>query len=483
MTLIISTTPDSNQNCSMSPLLESRSQPVRTRVLLNWPRLGLLFSAWLYTFALNFAHIEYLNPVWEYYGFTYRAVDLSEVAFMVFLVTSAAMVLPIKLERASSVVMLLLFAVVYVPTVVITLGLDENRIERYGFSLLMLGLAFVIACLAARLSGKREPAPQLPGVIFNRFFLWSWWGLLVVLVYSYSSIMTFAGLDDVYEQRAAGASTSLLMGYLQTYFSNVLSPALIALGLVQRKYWLALIGVVGCVIVYMITAQRTVVLLPFVIIGLHYLLTSGVWIFRSSAFPLILLAIAVILCATYYADNSIASFLSTYLVFRTLALPGLTFSQYFDVFGTYGPTWWSHIRGIDLFIAVPDFFAGHPSWPGLGYIVGDMAYGNVENNVNANLFSSDGIAASGPVGVLVIGIILAGWLVLLNRVTRGWDETLAILVTLPLGLTLTNGSLFTMMLSFGGLFWLLIFHFYKPTAEKIYKQVEQVCISKVESPS
>ena len=84
---------------------------------------------------------------------------------MAFLVTFAAMVLPIKLERASSVVMLLLFAVVYVPTVVITLGLDEDRIERYGFSLLMFGLAFVIACLAAGLSGKREPAAQLGKVL------------------------------------------------------------------------------------------------------------------------------------------------------------------------------------------------------------------------------------------------------------------------------------------------------------------------------
>ena len=32
--------------------------------------------------------------------------------------------------------------------------------------------------------------------------------------------------DEIYEQRAAGRSTSLLMGYTQTYFSNVFSPAL-----------------------------------------------------------------------------------------------------------------------------------------------------------------------------------------------------------------------------------------------------------------
>jgi hypothetical protein len=463
------------------PLLkESRT---RKQASISWPRIGLLIVAWAYAFSLHFANVVYLNPAWEYYGFTYRAPDLSEIALMAFLVSAAAIVLPLQILRASSIVLLLLFAVVYVPTVIITLELNEDRVERYGFSLLMLGLAFVIACMVTRLPSKREPAAQLPGVIFSRIFLCSWWVCCAVLVYSYSSIMTMAGMDDVYQQRAAGASTSLLMGYTQTYFSNVLSPALIALGLTQRKYWLVLIGVLGCVIMYMITAQRTVFLLPFVIVGLHYFFKSGVPILRSSALPLCFLSITVMLCATYYADNSVASFLSTYLVFRTLAIPGLTFSQYFDVFGTYGPTWWSHIRGIDLFITAPEYWVSHPSWPGLGYILGDMVYGNVENNVNANLFSSDGLAAAGPVGVLVIGGVLAVWLVLLDRVTRGWDKSLAILVTLPLGLTLTNGQLSTMMFSFGGLFWLLIFHFYKPRAEKNHKQSKQGRSSNVESQS
>lgn len=478
MTHLIETMPNSVKDSGESPLLRVHSQLLKKQSLICFTRVNLLFAAWIYTFALHLAYVEYLNPVWEYYGFTYRAVSWADFAFMAFLVTFAAMVLPIKLARASSIVILLLFTVVYVPTVVITLGLDTNRIERYGLSLLALGLAFGIACLAARLPSRPEQVARLPGVIFTRVFLWSWLISCAVLVYRYSSIMTMAGLDDVYQQRAAGASTSLLISYMQTYFSNVLSPALIALGLIQRKYWVVLIGVVGCVIMYMITAQRTIFLLPFVIIGLHYSLKSSVSILRSSAFPLFLLTIVVLLCATYYADNSVVSLFATYLVFRTLALPGLTFSQYFDEFGTYGLTWWSHIRGFDLFISAPDFFASNPSWPNLGFIVGELAYGNVENNVNANLFSGDGLAAAGPVGVLVVGFVFAVWLVLLDRVTRGWDKTFAILVTLPLGLSLTNGHLSTMMLSFGGLFWLLIFHFHKPTAGNIRKQAEKSNSSK-----
>lgn len=216
---------------------------------------------------------------------------------------------------------------------------------------------------------------------------------------------------------------------------------------------------------YMITAQRTVILLPVVIIAMHFLLRGRRWFFRSSAFALLFLSACVAASAFYYEESLVASFLSQFLVFRTLGLPGLTFSQYFDLFSVDGFTWWSHVRGLDFLVTVPWSFASDPLWPGLGYIIGDRVYDNVANNANANLFSGDGVAAAGAFGVLVIGMVLAGWLALLDRATRGWDRRFVILVMVPLGLSLTNGHFFTTMLSFGGLFWLLVFHYYKPRQE------------------
>lgn len=436
--------------------------------MISGSRIGLLLAAWFYAIVLHFSHIEYLNPAWEYFGFTYRNLNLMEIALIIFLVTSVALVLPIKMTRASSIILLPLFVVVYVPTIVITLGLDENRLQNYGLSLLILGLVFFIACVISNKSKQKLYETEKINVLIQNIFLLGWVIFCAILIYNYSSIMAVAGLDEVYEQRAIGASTSLLIGYIQTYFSNVLSPALIALGLVWRKYWLTLIGTIGCIIMYMITAQRTVFLLPFVMFGLYYLLTSKVYIFRTSAFLITALSVVVMFCSVFYLNNNIAFFLSTYLVFRTLALPGLTFSQYYDVFDIHGFTWWSHVKGFDFLLSPPVFFADHPSWPGLGHVVGDIVYGNFENNVNANLFSSDGLAAAGPIGVLLIGIIFIAWLMLLDRVTNGWNRNFVLLVTLPISLSLTNGSLFTVMLSFGGLLWILIFYFLKP-AKRVLK--------------
>jgi hypothetical protein len=143
-----------------------------------------------------------------------------------------------------------------------------------------------------------------------------------------------------------------------------------------------------------------------------------------------------------------------------LGLPGLTFSQYSDVFRVEGYTYWSHVKGFDLIVDAPRSLGADPAWPGLGYIVGDRLYFNPTNNVNANLFSGDGVAAAGVIGVLLIGTVVACWLVLLDRSAGRWHRGFAFLVTLPLGLSLTNGHFTTTLVSFGGLFWLLVFLFW-----------------------
>src|SRR5690606_4014165 len=104
-------------------------------------------------------------------------------------------------------------------------------------------------------------------------FVWSivlvWTACAFVLVYNYAHLMKFVSLASPYEQRAAGASDSALISYLQSYFGVVFSPALIALGLVKSRVRLVMLGLVGCLIIYMISARRTIILLPFAMVALH----------------------------------------------------------------------------------------------------------------------------------------------------------------------------------------------------------------------
>lgn len=93
----------------------------------------------------------------------------------------------------------------------------------------------------------------------------------------------------------------------------------------------------------------------------------------------------------------------------------------------------------------------------LGRILAERSF-NVESNSNASLFATDGAAALGPIGIIVISILLAAWLILLDRATRDWNRRLVLPLLLPIGLALVNVSFFTMLTSFGGIIWLLFFY-------------------------
>lgn len=431
-------------------------------------RLVLLAAAFFYAYAIHFAHVHYLTPVWGYYGYSYRdpsAVDLAAIAL---LVVVGALLLPTRIGKASSIVVLLLFVVVYVPTIVLTLALDAPRLELYGAGLLALGLGFGCACVAARSSSlaPRESTQRLPGKAFTLFVLAAWIVCCVVLIVNQGSVMAFAFESEVYEQRAAGTATSLGLGYVQTYFANVLSPGLIALGAVKRRWSLVALGTIGCVLMYMIAAQRTVLLLPIAMLAVLIALRVRSGVFRTSSFLLVFLGVAEMVSVTFYQDNIVASVLSLFLVNRTLGLPGLTFHQYYDVFGVSGFTWWSHVRGVDFFVAAPPSYWNDTLWPNLGHMIGDRVYQNYENNANANLFVGDGVAAAGALGVLVIGIVFAVWLAVMDRVARGWDRTFVVLVMVPVALSLTNVHLFTTLLSLGGLFWMVMLYVFRLGARR-----------------
>jgi hypothetical protein len=417
-------------------------------------RLALLIASWLYALAFHFAYVNYVIVDWAYWGFTYRQPDPLEFLFVAFLVTFGAVIMPTMLARASSIILLLIYQMVYIPTVMVTLSLDTDRIERYGPALVSLAAAFAMACIASRRQLKVDfTVARIPGLALHLFF---WLICSLTLSISYWSIIHFANLDETYQQRVLGASTGPLIGYMQTYLENVFSPGLIAIGLVRRRLWLVILGVIGCLLIYAITAQRTAFLLPVAIFGTFWLLRRKNPIFRSTAVPMVVVAGMMFLSASFYEQSGIAALICLYLTGRTVAVPGLTFSQYYDFFSQNNFTWWSHVKGFSSLVAAPVNLSGDPLWPQLGLLIGEHLYKNPAVNVNANLYSS-GLAAAGIFGVIAIGFVAAVWLRLLDRASAGLDSTFVILAVLPVGLTLTNAPFATVMLSFGGLFWLILF--------------------------
>ncbi len=448
---------------------EIREMTVKYHATAKSSRIWLAISLMLYAVAINYAQSAYLNPIWGYYGFTfsYSELDYRQFTLIIVLMGLCAATLPTHLTKASSVVLLLLAIVVYVPTIVLTVGMipfDDN-----SFIGLTIIFAFTFCAASASTMDIKKKINirmqnSLPSVKLERFLIVGWFLLTVALLINYASIMQFVSIGDIYTQRAASAGGGILMAYAKSYYGGVFSPCLIALGLTYRRKSYYIAGLFGCMILYMIAAQKTVFLLPVAMFALNLMLRARNPFFRSSSFCILVVSFVVFVSIYFFEDNLFAFGLSVEFVLRTLAIPGSMLAKYQDFFGVNGFTWWSHVKGVSLVVDPPAYLGVHPSWPSLGYIIGEYFHGNAAVNENAHLFASDGVAAAGWFGVITMGIVLATWLFLIDKVSAFWLPSFAVLIIFPVANALTNGPFFTVMLSFGGVFWLVLGRFFtRPT--------------------
>jgi hypothetical protein len=409
---------------------------------------------------------RYLSVVWGYSGLFYRPLQVWETAFAAVGVAVVAWTLPTRLLRPSALVIWLLFAFVYVPTVAQTFMLGERPPQAYVAALVALTVALAGASMAtqwrAPVNVQRE---FLPGQTFAYGFLIVSVLVGALMAFHYRGILAFADItssQDVYAARFAAADmTSGIIAYVRIYFTYVIGPATVAVALTSRRYLPLIVPGLACFLIgYMIDGSKISLIIPLAmlsIVGVMKFARGSVVAMTGS------MAALTFLSSLLTGYSPLLRFVADLILFRSIAIPGQQFALYYDLFEARGYTWWSNVRGISLIVPPPAGFAADPRWPVLGQIVGEEYYGVAsQNNSNANLFAGEGVAAAGAFGVLVIGVVLALYLRVLDRSAVGWSREFVFLVLVPVGLALTNIHLSTLLLSFGGAFWVLAFAYFRP---------------------
>ncbi len=404
-------------------------------------------------------HATYLSAQWDYLGFTFAPYGPLQILVAGALIAPAAAAAPRSIDDASAVVFFFLLTLVHVPTVIITLALRPDAVTSYGPALLALTTAMTMLALAARFAPPGETVQMaMPGRNAVRMMELSWALALVVLLAEHGSAMRFVALDDVYDQRFRGAAGSLWLGYLHTYFTNVFSPFLLALGVVERRPLHAAAGVLGFTVMYAINAQKFVALTPLLMVLFAKLSSRPQRPLRLASAVFGLCALLALALASSDSSATDAAFGRTLVLHRLLGVPAVAFSQYLDFFSEAGFTYWSHVKVISSFVSPPESLAADPFWPKLGLIVGERVYNSIDmNNANANLFAGDGAAAAGALGIVAVGAATAVWIAALKAATSRAHPQLAIVCMVPMAVTLTNCHFFTTLVSFGGLFWPVFF--------------------------
>lgn len=404
---------------------------------------------------------RYISVIWGYSGLRYRDLSIIEISVVALGVASVAAFMPIRIARPSSLVLWLMFTFVYVPTMALTFMVGYQEWETYLGSLLAMTAAFLGACVLTQRPIQGEPkAAAAPGRNFRTWMLVAGVVMTAALYLRFGSIMSFANIDEIYTQRFAASDLGRgYIAYVSTYHSHVVAAALIALGLVARHRVCLAAGVGLFIFGYAINAQKISLATPFIMAAI-YLAVSRT---RNLTIYYTLGMSALIFVAYLWGVRSEkTSFAAALLLTRAVAVPAQTFGQYYDFFDKMGHTWWSNVKGISLIVPPPEAFASDPYWPKLGILVGREYHGTVLQNSNANLFVGEGVAAAGMWGVVVIGVAWAIWLRVLDIAAGGWDRAFVLLAITPAALALTNGHLSTVLLSFGGFFWLALFALYKP---------------------
>jgi hypothetical protein len=121
--------------------------------------------------------------------------------------------------------------------------------------------------------------------------------------------------------------------------------------------------------------------------------------------------------------------------------------MYINFFQSHPLTYYSHINVVSVFVH-------YPYQMSLGQVVGfDLVADDL--NANANIYATDGYAALGAVGVVLIGAILGLFLSVANAMTAR-SLRMACAAFVPFVMIVSNSSLFTSLLSGGGFLLLLL---------------------------
>lgn len=413
------------------------------RALLR--RMRTYCYALAYILAVHFAYVGYIHPTFAYAFYHY--LPFSTVAlFSTYFITWFPIVCYRSSARPAQAAVALIYALLYVPIQLSLLFQVQRSYDRLFWVQAMLAVSMMALFIAAKGRNRLRvtarphywPMDWLVTVI-SLFTLY----LLVVVNRDHMRFSSFADVYDLRTEAAAAAGRSRLYDYLTSWSIYCFTSYLFARGLVHRKWSLLVLGFVCALMGYVAAGNKSTILLLPLTLGLYWLWGTG-----RRFLPRLLLAAAIIIVAMVliFPDTGVAGWAKSIVLIRLVGSSGWLASKYLEFFPDAGLTYFSHITPVNALTGAYPF--GDLS---LGQMIGLATINSTEANHNASFWASDGIAALGPIGILVITPVVAGLLYIINRVTARLDTRFVVLWMCGFFMALMNVPLSTALLSGGGL--------------------------------
>lgn len=415
-----------------------------------------LITAIFYILIYRSIYINYLVPVMGYMGYEANYTSRQEV-----LLCDLMILVPILFYEAkvkiSDFFSIMVYLFMYVPSL-ISLQYFFGCSRYLGYMMVFL-LAMILFFKASDSRVSRQKYTEGVGKIQLKYFIIFGFFCALVLLFLFRNNLHLVSFSDVYDLREDNtefAKGFALAGYFQMWCQGIFSPLLITIGCSRKDRKLVLLGFLMSLLIYTATGLKSSIITPFIVLGFYYLMKQYMTDSIKLFFPLFVLVIGLLYYSSHFFEGSVAHIAYSVIFMRSIGISAQFAPCYISVFDTHPYTYYSHIS------IVRKLFGGYPfSDPSLGNAVWEAYTGENDMNANANFWLTDGVAAFGILGVVLITILFYVLLLYLNKISNAHNQSIIFAMFIPIIIIFTNASLFTTLLSGGLIIAMIILRYCK----------------------
>lgn len=442
--------------------MKDRIQTLALAKAATTRRASLVVGIILFVLLLRWAYINWLSAIFGYYGFTYTVPPDKYLLLAFVCSVLPSLWMPMEVTRPSQLGYWVLYLTVFIPSMIIPLFVQLSELPSIAWLTVTLFAGFAILG-SSYLFPLRRPKPAVHG----QSVFWYGFALLIIIcggtaVLTLRNNIHLVSFSEIYDVRDAARdlSTGPLTNYSVMWLYGAINPFLLAWGLFYKRPSFFIAGALGQLLVYSSFGTKASLLSIVFIVGLYLVFRIGKALFALKL-TWVIVALFALLCGAYIysgEEPGLILFGLLFLIFfRSFGLAGLLTGQYLNFFQHNPFTHYSHLKVVDLLVRYPFHY---PLGTEIGYY-----YYNPLVDTTAHFWATDGIAALGLPGILLISTIGAFVFWLLDSLTQHQDPRFAGLATFYATYSLANLSMFTTFLS-GGLGLLIVLLYFAPIQQK-----------------
>lgn len=412
---------------------------------------GKLMLACIYALAYDFMYENFVYKQFSYIG----NMDYVEMGMENRVLWILLSVLPFAaykgLTKISSFFSLFLYLFVYLPFIhAIFVAYNISQLQIYSYSLAMMVIMISLFKFGGEWTLLRDIVVK-PQISLRTIEIITLVLTLLYVAIAHSSmhfVNIFTQSGDMYAYREQNSEVESLGGiaYVQGWLFGAFYPFLLVCYLRMKRRKMALLPLIGYFLLFAVDMQKMTFLMPFALIFMYYVISLNEEKICNYLHSFMMVCILLLSLVLYiYQDDEIVFAIAAIVLLRTVCVAGWLTQFYIHFFNENPYTYYSHINIVNYITE------SYPYTEPLGKVV---AYGS--QNANANFFLTDGVAACGLAGIVIIGLVFAVILMFINSISARYKKSDMFIMFMPTIAYFLNVSLFTTMLSNGLLILIIL---------------------------